>query len=59
MHSISDIEDRIAQLQADILPLQEYYGIKSRSIEERYRDIQARKQAEQSIPKPRFKLPKL
>jgi hypothetical protein len=60
MHNISkEIQDRIDQLYRDIKPLQDLYGIKSRTIEERYQEIQARKQAVKSIPKPRFKLPKL
>ena len=59
MRSISDVEQRIAQLREDMKPLQELYGLKSKTIEERYQEIQARKQAVNSIPKPRFKLPKL
>ncbi len=59
MRSISDVEQRIAQLREDMKPLQELYGLKSKTIEERYQEIQARKQAANSIPKPRFKLPKL
>jgi flagellar motility protein MotE (MotC chaperone) len=59
MRSISDVEQRIAQLREDMKPLQELYGLKSKTIEERYQEIQARKQAVSSIPKPRFKLPKL
>jgi hypothetical protein len=56
------IQKRIDELYADIKPLQEYYGIKSRTIEERYQD-HLKKKAELerslSISKPRFKLPKL
>jgi hypothetical protein len=59
MRSIGDVEERIAQLRADMLPLQRLYGLKSRTIEERYQAIQAREQAASSIPKPKFKLPKL
>jgi hypothetical protein len=59
MHSISDVEQRIAELRADMLPLQRLYGLKSRTIEERYQEIQARKRAAENIPKPKFKLPKL
>jgi hypothetical protein len=57
-----EIQKRIDELYAEMKPLQEHYGIKSRTIEERYQDY-LRKQAEiqrlLTIPKPRFKLPKL
>jgi hypothetical protein len=56
------IQKRIDELYADIKPLQEYYGIKSRTIEERYQDHLKKKAEMQrvlAIPKPRFKLPKL
>lgn len=60
MHNISkEIQDRIDQLYRDIKPLQDLYGIKSRTIEERYQEIQAREQLKQQIPRPKFKLPKL
>jgi hypothetical protein len=59
MRSISDVEARIAQLRADILPLQKLYGLKSRTIDERYQDILAREEIKKQIPKPKFKLPKL
>ena len=59
MRSISDVEERIAQLRADLLPLQRLYGLKSRTIEERYQEIQAREQVKTQIPQLRFKLPKL
>jgi hypothetical protein len=59
MRSISDVEARIAQLHADMLPLQKLYGLKSRTIDERYRDILAREEIKKQIPKPKFKLPKL
>jgi len=61
MDNISkEIQDRIDQLYRDIKPLQDLYGIKSRTIEQRYQEIQARKQAIlNNVPKPRFKLPKL
>jgi hypothetical protein len=59
MRSISDVEERIAQLRADLLPLQRLYGLKSRTIQERYQEIQAREQIKKQIPQPRFKLPKL
>jgi hypothetical protein len=59
MRSISDVEQRIAELRADMLPLQRLYGLKSRTIEERYQEIQARQQTKKETPRPRFKLPKL
>jgi hypothetical protein len=59
MHSISDVEERIAQLRAEMKPLQELYGLENKTIEQRYQEIQARKNAAKTIPKPKFKLPKL
>jgi hypothetical protein len=59
MNSISDVEERIAQLRADMLPLQRLYGLKSKTIEERYREIQAKEQIKKQMPKPKFRLPKL
>jgi hypothetical protein len=59
MRSISDVEERIAQLRADMLPLQRLYGLKSKTIEERYQEIQAREQLKKQQPQPKFKLPKL
>jgi hypothetical protein len=59
MNSISDVEERIAQLRADMLPLQRLYGLKSKTIEERYREIQAKEQLKKQMPKPKFRLPKL
>jgi hypothetical protein len=56
---MNSIDERIARLRAAMLPLQRLYGLKSRTIEERYQEIQAQKQKQQSIPKPRFQLPKL
>jgi hypothetical protein len=56
---MSSIDDRIARLRAEMRPLQELYGLKSKTIEERYQEIQARKQIINNKPKPRFKLPKL
>jgi hypothetical protein len=58
MRSISDVEQRIAQLRADMLPLQRLYGLKSKTIEERYQEIQAREQIQKQRPRPKFKLPK-
>jgi hypothetical protein len=59
MNSIADVEQRIAELRAEMLPLQHLYGLKSRTIEERYQEIRARQQQLKFQPKPRFKLPKL
>jgi hypothetical protein len=59
MNSISDVEERIAQLRADMLPLQRLYGLKSKTIEERYQEIQAREQLKKQMSKPKFRLPKL
>jgi hypothetical protein len=59
MRSIGDVEERIAQLRANMRPLQRLYGLKSRTIEERYQEIQAREKLQKSQPRPRFKLPKL
>jgi hypothetical protein len=58
-----DIQKRIDNLYADIKPLQDYFGIKSKTMEERYQEYLKKKAlAEESVkprPKPRFKLPKL
>jgi uncharacterized small protein (DUF1192 family) len=56
---MNSIDERIALLRAEMLPLQRLYGLKSRTIEERYQEILARKQQEKSAPQPRFRLPKL
>jgi len=58
-----DVQKRIDDLYADMKPLQEHYGIKSRTIDERYQDY-LKKQAlieelAKARPTPRFKLPKL
>jgi len=58
-----DIQKRIDQIYADMKPLMDQYGMKPRTIEERYQE-HLRKKAEtqrllSAIPKPRFKLPKL
>jgi hypothetical protein len=56
-----DIQKRIDQLYADMKPLMDHFGIKPRTIDERYANI-LRRRAEESKPKPtgpRFKLPKL
>lgn len=58
-----EIQARIDQLYADMKPLQDHYGIKSKTIDERYREHLKKKEdtarALSAIPKPRFKLPKL
>jgi hypothetical protein len=56
------IQDRIDQLYRDLKPLQDYYGIRSKTIEERYEEHkrkQAVNQAVKNVSTPRFKLPKL
>jgi len=57
------VQKRIDELYAGMKPLQEYYGIKSRTIDERYQEHLRKKteqeQALRTLPKPRFKLPKL
>jgi hypothetical protein len=58
-----NIQKRIDELYTDMKPLMDQYGMKPRTIEERYQE-HLRKQAEKerllsAIPKPRFKLPKL
>ena len=61
-----EIQAKIDRLYADMKPLQEYYGIKSKTIDERYQEY-LEKQAEKekaltalaTLPKLRFKLPKL
>jgi hypothetical protein len=56
------VQKRIDELYADIKPLQEYYGIKSRTIDERYQDHLRKKALEELVkarPTPRFKLPTL
>lgn len=58
-----EIQARIDQLYADIKPLQEYYGIKSMTIEERYQDCLRRKAVAPPTPskafRSKFTLPKL
>ena len=51
------IDERIAQLRAEMKPLQDLYGLESKTIDQRYQEIEARRQVKQR-PKPRFKLPK-
>jgi hypothetical protein len=58
-----DIQKRIDQIYADMKPLMDQYGMKPRTIDERYQEHLKKKAETQrllsSIPKPRFKLPKL
>ena len=56
---MSSIDERIARLREEMLPLQKLYGLESRTIEERYRAIRAREELKKNRPKPRFRLPKL
>jgi hypothetical protein len=55
---MNNIDNRIAQLRDDMRPLQELYGLKSKTIEERYQEIEARELIKQQRPRPKFKLPK-
>jgi hypothetical protein len=60
MHNIDEaIQARIDQLYRDIKPLQDYYGIRSKTIDERYQEYLKKQEIKNNIPKPRFKLPKL
>jgi hypothetical protein len=56
---MNNIDERISELRASMLPLQRLYGLTSLTIEERYQQIQAREKLKQSQPKPRVRLPKL
>jgi hypothetical protein len=57
------VQKRINDLYADMKPLMEYYGIRPRTIEERYQDYLTKQalveELAKAIPRPRFKLPKL
>jgi len=53
------MQARIDQLYKDMKPLQDYYGIRSKTIDERYMEYKKKQEIKNSIPKPRFKLPKL
>jgi hypothetical protein len=59
----TDIQARIDQIYADMKPLMDQYGMKPKTIEERYQEHLKKKAETQrlisAIPKPRFKLPKL
>jgi hypothetical protein len=56
---MNNIDKRIADLRAAMLPLQQLYGLTSRTIEERYQEIQARKTTRITKTRPGFRLPKL
>ena len=54
-----DIQQRIDQLYADMKPLMDLYGLTPMTINERYQQIQQRKELENRVklrPKPRWKL---
>jgi hypothetical protein len=57
--SMLSIDERIEQLYRDMKPLHDYYGIKPKTIEERYEEYKQKQQIKTSIRKPKFKLPKL
>jgi hypothetical protein len=60
MPSIDDeIQERIDELYRRMKPLQDYYGIKSKTIEQRYEEYKQKQQIKNSIRKPKFKLPNL
>jgi hypothetical protein len=60
MHNIDkDIQAKIDQLYADMKPLMDHFKMKPRTIEERYEDYKRKQEILNSVPKPRFKLPKL
>lgn len=57
-----EIQERIDQLYRDMKPLHDQYGMKPKTIEERYEEYlrkQAAKEAIKKMPAPKFKLPKL
>jgi len=54
-----EIRKRIDQLYKEMKPLQDLYGIKSKTINERYEDYKKKKELLSNMPRPRFKLPKL
>ena len=58
-----DIQKRIDQIYADMKPLMDHFGMKPKTIEERYQEHLKKKAETQrllaAIPRPRFKLPKL
>jgi hypothetical protein len=59
LNTIDDVQARIDQLYKEMKPLQDYYGIRSKTIEERYLEYIRKQEIKNNIPKPRFKLPKL
>lgn len=57
-----EIQERIDQLYRDMKPLHDHFGMKPKTIEERYEEYlrkQAIKEAIKQMPAPKFKLPKL
>jgi len=54
-----NIDERIERLYREMKPLQDLYGLKTKTIEQRYQEILAREKIKQQRPKPKFKLPKL
>jgi hypothetical protein len=54
-----NIDERINRLYQKMKPLQDLYGLKRKTIEQRYQEILAREKVKQQRPKPKFKLPKL
>ena len=62
----TEIQAQIDRLYADMKPLQDYYGIKSKTIKQRYKEYLKKQQEKEKAlavlsnpPKLRFKLPKL
>lgn len=56
---MDSIDERIDMLREKMLPLQKIYGLKSKTIDERYLEIQKEKKVLENKTKPRIKLPKL
>jgi hypothetical protein len=58
-----DIQQRIDELYADMKPLMDHFGIKPKTIDERYQEHLKKKALVEELtkarPKPRFKLPTL
>jgi hypothetical protein len=58
-----NIQKRIDELYANMKPLMDQYGMKPKTIDQRYQEhLQKKADAQKllsAIPKPRFKLPKL
>jgi hypothetical protein len=54
-----NIDERIERLYREMRPLQNLYGLKTKTIEQRYQEILAKEKIKQQRPKPKIKLPKL